>query len=79
MIVRVTMLPRDAILHAIKMVEDHKDFPAHGPDIVESLEHARDCLKDMANLLRFIRDRLPTYEPGIHKMITSQLLRGCDV
>jgi hypothetical protein len=45
---------------------------------IAGLTHASNCLHDSFALLRYIRTQLPSREPELQKLITSQLIKGCD-
>lgn len=69
------MTPQQALSRALT---EHKATGAVDSDYVDALVHASECLHDMFKLLRYIRAQLPSREPELEKLITSQLLKGCE-
>jgi hypothetical protein len=52
----------------------------HSPDdYVNGLEHALECISDMARILRHVRSKVPSREPELLALITNQLVKGCDL
>lgn len=68
--------PRSAIEFVLA---DYRTNMPHEADIIQGLEQALTCLADMTALLRYIRARVPTYEPNLKTLITRQLIKGCDL
>ena len=70
-----SMTPQAAIARALA---EHQAMGTHDPDYVAGLTHASECLHDMFTLLRYLRAQIPSREPELQRLITAQLIRGCD-
>lgn len=73
------MTPQAAITLAAAVLPQARLTPDEVASCIGGLTHASECLKDMFVLLRYIRAQLPDREPELHKLITSQLLKGCNL
>ena len=66
------------VAKAIERANPHFDNSEHD-DYIMGLEHALECIEHMTKLLKYIRSKLPSYEPELYAMITNQLSKGCDI
>lgn len=70
-----SLTPQAAIARALG---EHQATGHSDPDYITGLTHASECLHDMFTLLRYLRAQLPTREPELQRLITAQLIKGCD-
>lgn len=79
-----TMTPKQAITKAINNHVAAVNAAAPWAtkldrDYLDGLTQASKCLDDMVAMLRYIRAQLPDREPELYKLISSQLLKGCNL